>query len=86
MQPYAAEHPHPASESDLSPIDSIQTAQTSQQSSSFAAAHDAAVEPGRQIKDYDCAAVQGINSDLSELLSICDRSSGVLFCDQTHEL
>ncbi len=86
MQPYAAERPHAASESDVNSIDSIQTAQTPHESSSFAAAHDAAVEPGRQIKDYDCAAVQGINSDLSELLSICDRSSGVLFCDQTHEL
>lgn len=86
MQQYAAEHSHAASEADLSSMDSIQTAQTHHQSSSFAAAHGAAYEPGGQIKDYDCAAVQGINSDLSELLSVCDCSSGVLFCDQTHEL
>jgi hypothetical protein len=86
MQPYAAEHSHAASESDVSSIDSVQTAQTPHQSGSLAAAHDAACEPGRQIKNYDCAPVQGINSDLSELLSVCDRSSGVLFCDQTHEL
>ena len=86
MQPYAAEHSHAASESNLGSIDSVQTAQTSHQSSSFATAHDAAFEPGRQIKDYDCAAVQGFNNDLSQLLSTCDRSSGVLFCDQTHEL
>jgi hypothetical protein len=85
MQPYAAEHSHAASEFDLSSVDSIQTAQTSHQSSSFAAAHGAAFEPGRQTKDYDCAAVQGINSDLSELLSICEHTSGVLYCDQTHE-
>ncbi len=79
MQPYAAQHPYAASESNLSSVDSIQTAQTSHQSGSFAAARDAAFETGRQIKDYDC-------SDLSQLLFVCDRSSGVLLCDQTHEL
>lgn len=86
MQPYAAEHSDAAklAEVDLSSVDSIQAAQTSHQYNSFAA-HAAAFEPGRQNKDYECAAVQGINSDLSELLSICDRSSGVLFCDHTHQ-
>ncbi|KAA6425271.1 MAG: hypothetical protein FRX49_04766 [Trebouxia sp. A1-2] len=85
VQSCAAEHSHAAKEVDSSCVDSIQAAQTSHQYTSFAAAHAAAFEPGRQIKDCDCAAVQGINSDLSELLYVCDRSSGVLFCDQTHE-
>ncbi|DBA82666.1 hypothetical protein WJX77_007240 [Trebouxia sp. C0004] len=84
MQPYAAELSHAASDFDFISVESIHTAQTSHQPSSSAAAHGAAFEPGRQIKEYDCAA-QSINTDLSELLFTCDHSSGVLFCDQTHE-